>query len=262
MVSFPKQNQLHTSYALFRRGTTYGKQHHLHYIVTIPKANTVLGTEFVHRDKLLWTIVTDMAKKVLARLVVFWYLTVSLGSAALCQEGFSYYSPQECSHNDKVDLLYQKLEKALINNSKALLQMKQIFFPVARTHIQEVQILRLHVCVRVIDQFKSSGSTINISNENDSSIPCWNFKWSASVVLSLISIDQLMALDFAYVDIIYSSIQGTMAHKIVSITLRADLLPSMPSDSELQEALVQLLSWGSQHVKHVLFYPRKFYCIF
>ena len=191
-----------------------------------------------------------MAKKVLARLVVFWYLTVSLGSAALCREGFSYYSPQECSHNDKVDLLYQKLEKALINNSKALLQMKQIFFPVARTHIQEVQILRLHVCVRVIDQFKSSGSTINISNENDSSIPCWNFKWSASVVLSLISIDQLMALDFAYVDIIYSSIQGTMAHKIVSITLRADTLPSMPSDSELQEALAQLLSWVSQHVRY------------
>jgi len=136
VVSFPKQNQLHTSYALFRRGTTYGKQHHLHYIniVTVPKASTVLGAEFLHRDKLLWTILTDMAKKVLAWIVVFWYLTVSLGSAALCQEGFSYYSPQECSHNDKVDLLYQKLEKALINNSKALLQMKQIFFPVARTH--------------------------------------------------------------------------------------------------------------------------------
>jgi len=191
-----------------------------------------------------------MEKKVMARFGGFCYLTVSLGSAALCQEGFSYYTPQECFDDDKIGLLYHKLETALINNSKALLQMKQIFFPVARTHIQEVQILRLHVCVRVIDQFKSSGSTINISNENDSSIPCWNFKWSASVVLSLISIDQLMALDFVYVDIIYSSIQGTMAHKIVSITLRADLLPSMPSDSELQEALVQLLSWVSQYVRY------------
>ena len=144
---------------------------------------------------------------------MFCYLIVTLSSAALCQQGFSNYSPQECSHNNKIDLLYQKLETALINNSKALLEIKKMFFPVLDTHTQEVQILHLHVCVRVIDDFMSSQSTTSISSENDSSIHCWNFKWSVSALLSMISIDQLMAFDFLYVDIIYSAIQWSMIHK-------------------------------------------------
>ena len=188
--------------------------------------------------------------KVSGCFVVFCYLIVALGSAALCQEGYSNYSSQECSDDDKIDLLYQKLETALINNSKALLQMKQIFFPVAGNHIQEVQILHLHVCVRVINQFKTSGSTTNISTKTESSIHCWNFKWSASAVLSFISIDQLMALEFVYVDIIYSSIQKHMAHKTVSFTLSTDFFPCVSSESDLQEALVLLMSWVS-HYLHI-----------
>ena len=192
-----------------------------------------------------------MARKVSGVSVVFCYLIVALGSAALCQEGFSNYSPQECSGDDKNDLLYQKLETALINNSKALLEMKLKFFPSFQPHIQEVQILHLHVCMRVMDQF----TTFTISNENDSSILCWNFKWSASALLSLISIDQLIALDFPYVNMIYSSIQRSMAHKAISITLSAGLLPCMPSKGELQEALAQLLSWVSHHVRHNISHP-------
>jgi len=95
-----------------------------------------------------------MTRKVSGCLVVFCYLIVELGSAALCQKG---YSLEECSDDGKIDLLYQKLETALINNSKALLHMKQKFFP-ASTHIDEVQILNLHACVRVMGQFKSSGT--------------------------------------------------------------------------------------------------------
>ena len=187
---------------------------------------------------MLWTAVTAMARKGSVGLVVLCYLIVALGSAALCQGGYSNYSPQECSDDDdKVDILHQKLERALINNSRALLKMKQNFFPVVSSHIQEVQILHLHVCVRVM----GSGS---ISNENDSSIHCWNFKWSASALLSLISIDQLLVFDFLYVDTIYSAIQLSMLYKTVSITLNIDC---MYSESELEEALVQLLSWVSHH---------------
>ena len=215
--------------------------------------NTNFGFAAITTDvhiELLWTTVTAMMRKVSGSLVVLCYLIVALGSAALCQEG---YSLEECSDDGKIDLLYQKLETALINNSKALLHMKQKFFP-ASTHIDEVQILHLHACVRVMGQFKSSGSTTNISNEADSSIHCWNFKWSASAVLSLISIDQLMAFDFLYVDIIYSAIQWSMIHKRVSFTLRTDFLPCMSSERDLQEALVQLLSWVSHHatIFHIL----------
>ena len=187
-----------------------------------------------------------MERKVSSRLVVFCYLIVALGSAALCQEGFSNYSPQECSDDNKIDLLYQKLERALINNSRTLLQMKRKFFPAFDNHIQEVQVLQLDVCVRVVGQFKSSGSTTtNSSNDNAPSIHCWNFKWSASAVLSLLSIDQLMVFDFFYVDMIYSNIQMSMAHKTVSIILSTDLHPCVPSEGDLQDALVQLLSWVS-----------------
>ena len=189
-----------------------------------------------------------MARKVSGCFVVLCYLIVALGSAALCQEGYSNYSPQECSDDNKIDLLYQKLERALINNFTTLLQMKRKFFPVFDNHIQEVQVLHLHVCVRVTDQVKSSGST-SISNENEPSIHCWNFKWSVSALLNLISIDQLMAFDFVYVDTIYSQIQRSMAHKTVSITLSTDLPPCTSSESDLQEALVQLLSWVSHHVR-------------
>ena len=190
-----------------------------------------------------------MERKVSGRLVVFCYLIVALGNAALCQEG--NYSLQECSDdNDKLDLLYQKLEGALINNSRTLHQMKQKFFPAFDPHIQEVQVLNLHVCVRVTDQVKSSGSTTtNSSTDTDPSIHRWNLKWSASAVLSLLSIDQLMVFDFFYVDMIYSSIQKSLAHKTVNIILSTDLHPCVPSEGDLQEALVQLLSWVSHHVR-------------
>ena len=187
-----------------------------------------------------------MARKGSGSLVVFCYLIVALGSAALCQEGFS---PQKCSDDDKIDLLYQKLERALINNSRALLQMKQIFFPVVSTHIQEVQILHLHVCVRVMGQFESFWSITNISTDSDPRIHCWDFKWSASAVLSMISIDQLMAFDFISVDMIYSAIEKSTTHKTVNVTISTSLLPCMPSESDLQEALLQLLSWVSHHVR-------------
>jgi len=131
-----------------------------------------------------------MVKKVST---VFCYLIVAVGSAALCQEGFSNYNPRECSEDDKIDLLYQKLERAIANDSKAIVQMKRKFFPVASNHIQERQIFYLHVCVR--DQCMSSESSTKISNENNSIIHCWN-KWSDSALLTLISIDQLMVFKF------------------------------------------------------------------
>ena len=212
------------------------------YQYSISTTESVFETITRHRHvhtELSWTTVTAMARKVSGGLVVFCYLIVILGSASLCQEDLSDHS-QECSDDNKIDLLYQKLETALISNFKALLEMKLKFFPSFQNHIQEVQILHLNVCVRVMNHFKISRS--NISNENDS-VACWNFKWSASALLSVISTDQLMIFDFIYVDIIYSAIQGNMAHKDITITLKTDLLPCMSSQSELQEALVQLLSW-------------------
>ena len=142
-------------------------------------------------------------------------LIVALENAALCQGGSSEHSLQDCSQDDRITLLYQKLEGALINNPKALFQLKRLFFSVGGTDIQEVDILHLHVCVRVgvTDNFQSLGTSTNSSNGTHTSNYCWNFKWSASALLSFITVDQLMAIDFMYVNWIYSRIRGTMVDR-------------------------------------------------
>ena len=141
-----------------------------------------------------------------------------------------------------ITLLYQKLEGALINNSKALFQLKRTFFSVRVTNIQEVEIVYLHVCVSVgdIEHFKSSGKSTNSSNGMHTSTHCWNFWWSASALLSFITVDQLMAFDFTYVDVIYSQMQGSLEYHKVHIKLKIDLLPCtyMPSDTDIKEVLV------------------------
>ena len=173
-------------------------------------------------------------------------LIIALESATLCQGGSSEHSLQDCSQNDSTFLLYQKLEGALINNSKALFQLKEKFFSVSGSHIQEVEILHMHVCVRagVTGHFQSPGTSINSSH---TSTHCWNFKWSASAFLSLVTVDQLMAIDFMYVYFVYQKIRGTTGHDNINIKLNTDLLPCMhePSGNDLKGALIHLLSWVS-----------------
>ena len=172
-------------------------------------------------------------------------LIVALESAALCQGGFSEHNLQDCAQDD---MLYQKLEGALVNNSKALFQLKKTFFSVSGTHIQEVEIVYFHVCVNVgdIEHLKGSGKSTNSSN---TSTHCWNFWWSASALLSFITVDQLMAIDFAYVNMIYSEMQGSLDHHKAHIKLKIGLLPCtyMPSETDIKEVLVHLFSWVSKH---------------
>ena len=93
-----------------------------------------------------------MARKVSSDWMVLCCLIVALESAALCQGGSSEHSLQDCSQDDGITLLYQKLEGALINNSKALFQLKKnILLSERNYNIQEVEIVYLHVCVSVGD---------------------------------------------------------------------------------------------------------------
>ena len=174
-------------------------------------------------------------------------LIVALESAALCQGGSSEHSLQDCSQDDSTFLLYQKLEGALINNSKALFQLKKTFFSVSGTHIQEVEILHIHVCVRVgvTGHFQIPETSANSSNGTH----CWDFQWSGSALLSFITVDELMTFDFMYVNIVYSQIRGSIRNHNLSITLNteSDSLPCthIPSENDLKEVLIQLLSWVS-----------------
>ena len=189
-----------------------------------------------------------MARKVSSGWMVLCCLIVALESAALCQGHSSEDSLQDCSQDDGITLLYQKLEGALINSPKALFQLKKTFFSVKGTDIQEVEIVYFRVCVNAgdIEHLKGSGKSTNSSN---TSTHCWNFKWSASALLSFIIVDQLMAIDVAYVNMIYSQMQGSLEYHKANITLKIDLLPCMymPSETDIKEVLVHLFSWVSKH---------------
>ena len=181
--------------------------------------------------------------------IVLYCLIVALESAALRQGGSSEGSPQDCPKNDSTFLLYQKLEGALINNPKVLFQLKEMFFSVSGSHTQEVQILHLHVCVRVgtTEVFQSPETSANSSNGTHTSTHCWNFRWSASALLNLITVDQLMTIDFVYVYFVYQHIRGTTGHHNINIKLNAVLLPCMhkPSENHLKGALIHLFTWVS-----------------
>ena len=181
-----------------------------------------------------------LARKVSGGWMVLCCLIVALESAALCQGGSSEDSHQDCSQDDKTTLLYQKLEGALTNNPKALFQLKKTFFSVSGSHTQEVEILQLHVCVEF-------GATDNISNGTHISPYCQDFQWSASALSSFITVDELMAIDFLYVNWMYSRIRGSIQDHNLNITLNTepDLLPCIPSKNDLKEVLIQLLSWVS-----------------
>ena len=178
-----------------------------------------------------------------------WIVLCCLIVAALCQAGSSEDSHQDCPQNNSTFLLYQKLEGALINNSKALFQLKEMFFSASGSHTQEVQILHMHICVRVgtTEVFQSPGTSANSSNGTHTSTHCWNFKWSASALLNLITVDQLMTIDFMYVYFVYQQIRGTTGHHNINIKLNAVLLPCMhePSENHLKGALISLFTWVS-----------------
>ena len=187
-----------------------------------------------------------LARKVSGGWMILYCLIVALESATLCQGGSSEGSHQDCSQDDRSTLLYQKLEGALINNSKALFQLKKTFFSVSGSHTQEVEILQLHVCVRVSATIKFRSHGVCANSSNGTHICCWDFQWSASALSSFITVDELMAIDFLYVNWIYSRIRGSIRDHNLNMTLNnePDLLPCI-HENDLKEVLIQLLSWVS-----------------
>ena len=156
------------------------------------------------------------------------------------------------SYFSKFYQLQKTLESALITD-ETLYNMKQTFFPVRHIHAQEIQQTRIDICVDItVDQALNSTSNDSCiasddktgSSENASPL-CWHFLWTDSALLSLITIDQLVAFE-VIASVIFRTATGSLyysRHIKASIPI---VCPVMPKESDIKTSLMLLLSWVRQ----------------
>ena len=176
-----------------------------------------------------------MFKMAVSSVVILMVLLTSV----LQVDGF--YFPQFYS-------LHETLESALIMK-ETLFTMRQIFFPVVHSSAQETQEVNLSVCVEItVDQAlnsttkdscklsaDTSGSSDNVSSW------CWKFQWTDSALLSLITVDQLVAFDVA-TSFIYQAATGRYHVGNINVSLLI-VCPVLPKVSDIKTSLMLLLSW-------------------
>ena len=140
---------------------------------------------------------------------------------------------------------YQKLENSLIQNRFVLHQMQEAFFP---TQNLPPDSLSLHVCVTVGGVQPGNCDNCFLPGGQGNFFYCQKFQWSRSVLLHLISNDQLLALD----NVIIQRINSFINHQAeLEVPLRIDTLPCDVTKDDILEALMQLLPWVSIHL-HML----------
>ena len=134
-------------------------------------------------------------------------------------------------------VVYQKLEDALIADSSVLYLMQEVFFP---SHSLSRDLVYLNVCVTVggvqpgrCDKSSLSGGQSNFSY-------CQYFQWSGSALLNFISFDQLLILDNVMSE---SIIRMIMHREYKMVPLYVDSLPCEATEDDILAALIQLLPW-------------------
>ena len=135
---------------------------------------------------------------------------------------------------------HQKLEKSLIENRFVLHQMQEAFFPSQNLPPDSVL---LHVCVTVGGMQPGNCDNFSLPGGQGKFSYCQMFQWSSSVLLNLISDDQLLVLDNVLVD----HINHVITHRAeLEIPLQIDVLHCHVTKNNILEALMQLLPWVSK----------------
>ena len=135
--------------------------------------------------------------------------------------------------------VYQKLEHALITDSKVRYLMQHTFFP-SQGSSPDI----IYICVNVtIDSMLLgscdehhpvlTGTPMNLSYYQV-------FQWSSSHLLNIISVDQLLILDNVISESIYKAVEH---RQFLPVSLHINTLPCNTSEDDLLKALMQLLPW-------------------
>ena len=141
----------------------------------------------------------------------------------------------QCDDHMPPQLVHQKLENALKTNTKMLYLMQGGFFSFYGI---PQDFVFLDVCIAVGTGRCNKNSSFSGALSNSSYHQ--KFQWSSSVLLDLISNDQLLIMD----NVLCRAVQNGIRHcSWLPMQLQIDSLPSGVSEKDLLEALIQLLYW-------------------
>ena len=155
-------------------------------------------------------------------------ISLILLAAAVVVQSNSHVTPQ---------VIYQKLEDALIADKGVLYCMQEAFFP-SQSLFHDLVYLKVCVTYGGVQHESCDNSSLPGGQSNFSY--CQWFQWSSSALVSLISIDQLLILD----NVISESIIRIVWHrKYLEVDLQIDTLPCGTAEDDILAALMQLLPW-------------------
>ncbi len=192
------------------------------------------------------------------RNLIFWFCSAAVCITAIprafaAEQYCSSNSDSYCSYLNKVYPYFKEMEAALVSSNKTLFVLQQIFFPVF--HTQPREFVRLTVCVTMDAVLPSNRSLENVPDSCNVSVPedrserCWDLQWSRSHLLSLITVDQLLAFESVIVDIVYSLIARKAMTSYLFIRLHIDALPCVPPEADLLRSLIMVLSLARAYAR-------------
>ena len=134
-------------------------------------------------------------------------------------------------------VVYHKLEDALIGDSSLLHLMQEVFIP---SKILPHDLVHLNVCVTVGSVLPGDCDNSSLLGGQNNFTYCQKFQWSSSVLVDLISLDQLLILD----NVIGYNIFIVIVHtRNIDVPLHIDTLPCETTEDDILTALMQLLPW-------------------
>ena len=160
--------------------------------------------------------------------------------------------PVDCPVYKRIHLIYKKLESIMTNDTESLYQMRQAFFPASVAHFLEterVNVVKIRVCW-VPNKTRPPPACNSLDSNNQTAkteTRCWNFRWSSLPVLNMIAVDQLLAFDPMLTSTVYSRlVDHTYRRKfLLTFDISSDVFPCTPSEDDLTQATVLLLTWVS-----------------
>ena len=157
----------------------------------------------------------------------------------------------DCPEYKRIYPIYKKLESIMINDTETLFLMRQAFFPAIFKHFVDTERLNT-VKIRVCWVFNETRpppacNTLDSNNQTTLTEPrCWDFRWSRSPALNMIAVEQLVVFDPLLTSTVYSRSVGSYQRFTLVFDISPDIFPCTPSESDLTQATVLLLTWVSR----------------
>ena len=179
---------------------------------------------YMHSSFAIVLFPAELPHRTMARRILHTFIFLTL----LAVESYSNIAPQ---------VIYQKLEEALIADSNVLYVIQEAFIP---SRILPRNFVHLYLCITVGSVQPANCDNSSLFGGQNNFSYCRAFQWSSSPLLDLISIDQLFVLD----NVISVWVFHIPEHpKGIHVPLHIDTLPCDTTEDGILAALMQLLPW-------------------